>query len=71
MDSDAEVLGFYIHQARGDGVTVAVYECRNDQVVLERAAGTWPEVYALASEYGVSDELISVDEQARAILDAA
>jgi uncharacterized protein YegP (UPF0339 family) len=68
----AVTLGFHVSKAPFGGVTVAVYDADlEDQVVLERAAGTWPELDQLAAEYGVPAERISVDEDARANLDAA
>lgn len=66
----AETLGLYVHTVPElpDGVVVDVYDGQ-DRVFAERPAGSWPDVDRAAVEFGVPAERISVDDDARAVLD--
>ena len=69
MYEQAEARGARVWKQRGDGVTVTVLDLKAETVIAERAAKNWPEVYALAHEYGVPRERIHVDgDEAREIL---
>jgi L-rhamnose mutarotase len=68
MDSEAATMGIRVRDSSGIGVTVVVINLDRSEVFTERAARSWPEVYALADEYGVPQERISVDDEAETVL---
>lgn len=70
MAEGEEVGGFEVSKARGDGVTVQVYEAELEQSVgqrqevVTRAAGTWADLDALAAEFNIPREHWSIDTKA-------
>jgi hypothetical protein len=69
-----KVRVFNVSKSRGDGVTVKVSEAElkqgvgEQQEVATRAAQTWAELEALATEYNVPHEHWSINPEALKIL---
>lgn len=67
----SEDLCFWVRTApRGDDDTVTVYEDESGQIVLKHAVRNWLHLNELGAEYGVPPERWTIDDDARAVLDA-
>jgi hypothetical protein len=70
MEDVQATLAFDVHLATGvDQVVVDVYDLE-DRAFAEEPVLDWADLDRLATQYGVPQERISVDDGARMVLDA-
>ena len=70
--SDAAQLSFYVHKVPRTFADVVVETAdEHDRVFTEAPVVSWSDLDRLAQQYGVPAERIFIDDDARAVLDAA
>jgi hypothetical protein len=70
--SDPAELSFYVHKVPRTFADVVVETAdEHDHVFAESPVINWSDLDRLAQQYGVPTERIFIDDDARAVLDAA